>query len=56
MKNHYPTPSELYALEREARRQRSEEMARLVKAGVSKVRALFSRAHTDRNVKGLRHA
>ncbi len=44
MKNrnlHYPTIEELYALEREARRLRAEEMARLVRAGAEAVRSLF---------------
>ena len=30
---HYPTTAELYAFEREARRLRAEEMARLIRAG-----------------------
>jgi len=34
MKNRYPTPQELYALEANARRLRSEEIARLLRAAV----------------------
>jgi hypothetical protein len=56
MKNRYPTPAELYALEREARRLRSVEMARLARAGAVKLRSLFARIVTVRNAKGLRHA
>ena len=56
MKNRYPTPEELYALEHEARRLRAAEMARLVHAGIKAVRALFDRTVTVRNAKGLRHA
>jgi hypothetical protein len=56
MKNRYPTPAELYALEQNARRLRAAEMGRLFKAGADAVRALFTRAPMDRNVKGLRHA
>jgi hypothetical protein len=44
MKNrnlHYPTIEELYAFEREARRLRAEEMARLMRAGSNAVRSLF---------------
>jgi hypothetical protein len=52
MKNRYPTPQELYALEHEARRARAAEMARLFRAGAAAVRRLFA-VHT---AKGLRHA
>jgi hypothetical protein len=38
---HYPTTEELYAFEREARRLRAEEMARLMRAGSNAVRSLF---------------
>jgi hypothetical protein len=54
MKNrnlHYPTTEELYALEREARRLRAEEMARLVRAGADAVRSLFKT-----KAKRLQHA
>ena len=40
MKNRYPTPEELYALEHQARRLRAAEMARLVDAGGEGVEAL----------------
>jgi hypothetical protein len=56
MKNRYPTPEELYALEHEARRLRAAEVARLFKAGAAAVRSLFARIVTVRNAKGLRHA
>jgi hypothetical protein len=56
MKNRYPTPQELYALEHEARRLRAAEMARLLRAAVQGVRGLFTRAATVRPAKGLRHA
>jgi hypothetical protein len=56
MKNRYPTPEELYALERKARRMRSAEMARLIRAGTDAVRSLFKRTVTVRNAKGFRHA
>jgi hypothetical protein len=55
MKNRYPTPQELYALEREARRLRALEMARLVRAGAEALRRLYARIVTVRNAKGLRH-
>jgi len=51
MKNRYPTPQELYALEHEARRLRAAEMARLFRAGAAGVRNLLRV-----NVKGLKHA
>ena len=56
MKNRYPSPAELYALEREARRLRAEEMGRLLKAGADAVRRLFPRTVEVRPAKGLRHA
>lgn len=52
----YPSPEELYALERNARRLRSAEMVRLVRAGTAAVRNLFARTLSARNVKGLGHA
>jgi hypothetical protein len=54
--SHYPTPEELYALEQNARRMRSEEMARLIRAGIKAVRSVFERTVTVRNAKGLKHA
>jgi hypothetical protein len=54
MKNrklHYPTTAELYAFEREARRLRAEEVARLIRAGFNAVRSLFKT-----RVKRLQHA
>ena len=52
----YPTPEELYALEREARRLRAMEMARLIRAATAAVRSYFKRIVTVRNAKGLKHA
>ena len=52
MKNRYPTPQELYALEYGARRLRAAEMARLFRAAANAVRRLVA----VRPVKGLRHA
>ena len=61
MKNRYPTAGELYALEQEARRLRSEEMARLIRSGAAAVatlvRRLLPRPIPARHVKGpLHHA
>jgi hypothetical protein len=56
MENRYPTSQELYALEREARRLRAMEMARLIRAATAAVRSYFKRIVTVRNAKGLRHA
>jgi len=52
MKNRYPTSAELYALEREARRLRAEQLAQLFRAAAKGWRALW----VHRAVKGLRHA
>jgi hypothetical protein len=41
MKNRYPTSLELAALEREARRLRAAEIARLARAAAHAVRSLF---------------
>jgi hypothetical protein len=48
----YPTPEELYALERAARVERAATMARLLRAAGSSVKHFFARGNT----KGLRHA
>jgi predicted DNA-binding transcriptional regulator YafY len=56
MKNRYPTPEELYALEHEARRLRAAEMARLARKAADAVRSLFARIVTVRNAKGWKHA
>jgi len=53
MKNRYPTVAELYAVEREARRLRSAEVARLLRAGASALKALFS---SLTSTKAVRHA
>jgi hypothetical protein len=51
MTNRYPTSRELYALEREARRLRAEEMARLFRAAGHGIKGLF-----QVKPRGLRHA
>ena len=56
MKNRYPTYEEMRAFEREARRLRAAEVARLLHAGASAVRSLFKRTVSVRHAKGLRHA
>jgi len=56
MKNRYPTTEELYALEIEARRLRTAEMSRLLKAGAQAVRSLAARIVTVRHAKGWKHA
>ncbi|HSN20623.1 MAG TPA: hypothetical protein VLS49_08095 [Usitatibacter sp.] len=48
----YPSPEELYALERTARAARAAEAVRLLRAAFSAVRNFFTR--TDHE--GLRHA
>jgi hypothetical protein len=55
----YPTPAQLYALEQSARLERSRAQARLLRAGVSAVKALFARAFsraTDIQRQVARHA
>ena len=49
----YPTPAELYALERAARIARAAEVARLLKKGLASVKGLFA---SRNDTKGLRHA
>ena len=51
--NRFPTPEELYALERAARRARSEAVAGYLRAAVRGVKKLVS---TPAAPKGLRHA
>jgi hypothetical protein len=52
MKNRYPTPQELQALELQARRLRAAEVARLASAAVAAVKRLFQADAP----KGLKHA
>jgi hypothetical protein len=52
MKNRYPTPKELYALEAQARRMRAVEVARLLRAAAAGWRNLWA----AKAAKGLRHA
>jgi hypothetical protein len=51
-----PTSAELYALEQLARRERSREIARLLRAGASAVKSLVKRAIAVPAAKGVRHA
>ena len=50
------TPGQLYALELAARRARSAEVARLLRAGAGAVKTGISRALVALKSKGLRHA
>jgi hypothetical protein len=43
----HPTPAQLYALELRARRARSQEQARLLRAGVTAVKSLIGRAFSS---------
>ncbi len=51
---HYPTPAELYALERAAKQARAAEIARLFRVAFGGVKTLFSAAGSK--TKGLQHA
>jgi hypothetical protein len=55
MKNHYPTPEELYKLELKARRLRSQEIARLIRVAVTGLTSFFARLGSP-DTKGVRHA
>lgn len=55
-RKHYPTTAALYALERAAKEARAAEIARLVRAGMSRVKTLFSAVETTKTTKGLQHA
>jgi len=50
------TPAELYAIELRARRQRQEELGRLLRAGAVAVKAAFERAVSYFTAKVVRHA
>jgi len=52
----YPTPDELYALEIAARRARSKEMARLVRAGARALRAGIARVAAMLSARKVGHA
>ncbi len=52
----YPTPDELYALERAARRARNEEMARLVRAGARALRRGIARVAAVLSARKVGHA
>jgi len=52
----YPSPEQLVAIERSARRARAEEVARLARAAVAGVKSLFGRATAPVDIKGPRHA
>lgn len=56
-----PTAAELYALEQQAHRARSEELARLAKQGArwvkDSLKAVFTRPYAARpGARGVRHA
>ena len=51
---HYPTPAELYALERAAKEARATEIARLFRVAFDGVKTLFSA--TETKTKGIQHA
>jgi hypothetical protein len=55
MKNRYPTTEELYKLEREARRLRSQEVARLFAMAAAAMKSFFAR-FASLHAKGVRHA
>jgi hypothetical protein len=50
------TGAELYAIELRARRMRQEELGRLLRAGVSAVKAAYERAVSQLTAKVARHA
>ena len=52
----YPTPDELYALELAARRARSAEMARLLRAGARALKAGVARIIAVLGPKRVHHA
>lgn len=52
----YPTPEQVDAIERSARRARAEELARLAKAAVTGVKSLFGKATTRVDMKRPHHA
>jgi hypothetical protein len=55
MKNRYPTTEELYKLELEARRLRSQEIARLIGVAAAGLKSFFARLASP-DTKGVRHA
>ena len=55
MNYRYPSPEEISALEREARRARAAELARLLKVAAAGLKAFFTRPAPVR-VKIARHA
>ena len=50
------TPNELYAIELRARRQRQEELGRLLRAGAVAVKAAYGRTVSYFSAKVVRHA
>jgi hypothetical protein len=52
----YPTRAELYALELAARRERSLQMARLVRAASRALKLRIARLFAAPGRKGMRHA
>jgi hypothetical protein len=54
--NQFPTPEELYAIELEARRARSQEMGRALVNGAAALKALFARAAAALHARKAHHA
>ena len=52
----FPTPAELYAIERNARRMRAAEMARVLRSLTAALRSVVARAAAAQKVKGVKHA
>jgi hypothetical protein len=52
----YPTPDELYAIERAARRARNAEVARLLHVGANALASGIARAAAALKAKEVRHA
>lgn len=52
----FPTPAELYAIERAARRMRAAEMARMLRSLVAALKGAAARVAAPSNAKGIRHA
>jgi len=55
LQRNYPTQEQLYALERAARRQRSQEMGRLMAAAARAIKSAFGRVVSNSG-NGVRHA
>jgi len=55
-KYHFPTPEELYALERAVRVARAKEMRLLAVSGVRALKALLARATAALSARKVHHA